>query len=379
MQASDGNFYGTTAYGGSGLCPNRGEGGYSGCGTIFRMTPAGAVTTLYSFPYDTDSSSAPNGAFPTAGLIQGQDGYLYGVAQDGGILGCNGALGCGTAFRISTDGSFVLLHQFAGAGEGGRPFSHLVQAADGALYGVANEGGIENEGTLYRLSIHGALKVLHAFDYTVGNDGYSPYGALLVGQDGITLYGTTQLGGVNGNSIGGGIVFSYDRGTLTTLHAFDDIQSSAAGTYYEPEGALIYGPDGNLYGTTATGGAGGALFSIAPNGSGFAVHYVFGGGAPYNGEVQASGPTLGSDGLLYGISQQTNLGSEPGSTWRYNPASGRMETLAPLSGSTGGYPDAALIEGADKYLYGTTSIYGGSDNRGPDEGSTFRITPALKQ
>jgi uncharacterized repeat protein (TIGR03803 family) len=73
LQASDGNFYGTTTYGGSGVCTNAG-GTIIGCGTIFQMTPKGAVTVLYSFFYDTSTDTAPGGVFPTAGLIQGKDG-----------------------------------------------------------------------------------------------------------------------------------------------------------------------------------------------------------------------------------------------------------------------------------------------------------------
>ncbi len=330
LQASDGNFYGTTVYGGAGRCPNRSQGGFLGCGTIFRMTPAGAVTTLYSFPYDTATSQAPNGAFPTAGLIQGSDGLLYGVAQDGGMLGCNGALGCGAAFRISMAGAFKRLHQFSPTnGEGGRPLNHLVQAANGLLYGVANQGGIANEGTLFSMTTNGAVRLLHEFDYTANNDGYAPAGALLVGHDGKTLYGTTTLGGPNGNSVGGGIIFSYADGVLTTLHAFDNIQSSASG------------------------------------------------GAPFNGEAEVAGPVLGRDGLIYGLSNQTSQGSEPGSIYRYNPANGRMLTVAPFSGSTGGNPQGGLIEGKDRYLYGTTSLYGGNNALGPDAGTVFRIAPAL--
>ena len=180
------------------------------------------------------------------------------------------------------------------------------------------------------------------------------------------------------NSRGGGIIFSYAGGVLTTLHAFDNIGSTSPGTYYQPQGALIYGPDGNLYGTTSSGGAGGALFSVAPDGSGFAVRYVFNGAAPFDGADPVSGPTLGSDGLVYGVSLLTSQGSEVGSTYKYTPKTGDMDTVAPFSGSTGGSPEGALIEGTDKYLYGTTSLYGGSNGKGPDAGTVFRINPALK-
>jgi uncharacterized repeat protein (TIGR03803 family) len=378
LQASDGNFYGTTANGGAGLCPNPFGGGVVGCGTIFRITRTGTLTTLYSFPYDTSTStpSAPNGAYPTAGLIQGKDGYLYGVAQDGGLrYGCNGALGCGTAFRISTAGVFTLLHQFNDSdGNGGRPLNHLVQAADGRFYGVANEGGVGNQGTLFSMTAAGGVTLLHQFNRDIGNDGYDPTGALLVGHDGKTLYGTTTFGGANG----GGLIFRYADGVLTTLHAFDNLQSTAAGTCFQPTGALIFGRDGKLYGTTPSGGFGGCLFSISTAGTGFKVLYVFNGTGPFNGEAAYSGPLLGNDGLMYGVTSLTQT-SQPGSTYRYNPVSGTMGTFAPFSGDTGGNPSGVLIEGKDKYLYGTTTEYGGSTTLGPIHGTVFRINPPLSK
>jgi len=112
LQASNGNFYGTTAIGGTGKCTGGPSGPVQGCGTVFRMTPQGMVTTLYSFPFNASKGTAPNGAYPKAGLIQGKDGYLYGVASDGGLLGCNGQYGCGTLFRVSTAGAFTILHKF---------------------------------------------------------------------------------------------------------------------------------------------------------------------------------------------------------------------------------------------------------------------------
>jgi uncharacterized repeat protein (TIGR03803 family) len=368
LEASDGNFYGTTVYGGSGLCPNYAEGGYTGCGTIFRITAQGAETVLYSFPFDTSTTTAPNGAFPTAGLIEGKDGYLYGVAQDGGIRGCNGEFGCGTLFRISSAGAFTLLHQFCGGGgcdgisEGGRPMNHLVQTADGTLYGTAAEGGYSNDGTLFAASTAGAITTLHYFEYGAG-DGDDPFAALLIGQDGKTLYGTTVFGGANG----GGIVFSYGAGGLNIIHSFDNTQTGVA---YEPNGALIYGPDGLLYGTTTPGSNGGTLFSLTTSGGSFAIDATFPSGNPQTGLL------LGSDGKMYGTLLSSDVSSD-GSTYVYNPTTKVMTAQVGFTTATGAAPRGVLIEGRDKYLYGTNSLYGGSNRRGVDGGTLYRIGPPL--
>lgn len=372
LQASDGNFYGTTEYGGSGACPTFPPGGYSGCGTVFQINArTGAEKVIFNFPFDTASNSAPDGAYPTAGLIQGKDGFLYGVAAGGGLAnggyGCNGAFGCGTLFRISLTGAFTLLHQFCGDAscdpltEGGQPLSHLVQTADGTLYGVTAEGGQFGDGTLFRATISGAVTTLHDFEYGAG-DGVDPIGALLIGKDGSTLYGTTATGG----AFNGGLVFSYGVAGYTIIHSFDNVMSS------EPFGALIYGADGLLYGTTAGGSSGGTLFSLNTSGGAFTVDAIFAGGAAETGLL------LGSDGLMYGTLISSEVSSD-GSTYVYNPATKVMSAQVGFTTNTGAAPVGALIEGKDRYLYGTNSLYGGSNSRGVDAGTLYRIGPPLKQ
>ncbi len=362
LQASDENFYGTTVYGGAGLCPNRSQGGYTGCGTIFRMTPQGA-----------------SGAFPTAGLIQGADGFLYGVAQDGGLngFGCNGALGCGTLFRISTSGAFKLLHQFcSGDGcpnttEGGRPMGHLVQMPSGKLCDTTAEGGYENEGTVFCASTSGSVNTLYTFHFENGTDGYDPVAALVVGPDGETLYGTTPSRGANG----GGTVFALKNQAMTNLYAF-----SSSGDCNTPQGALIFGVDGKLYGTTSAGY--GCIFSVGTDGIGFDINYVFPGSSNAPADPVA-GLVLGSDGMMYGTTlfrsiEQTS-GLDSGVAYRFDPAKDTFKALADFNGTVGAMPYAALIEGKDQYLYGTASLYGGSNKRGNDGGSVVRLSPALKE
>ena len=381
LQASDGNFYGTTVYGGSGLCPNNATGGVLGCGTVFRMTPQGTVTALYSFPYDTTASTAANGAFPTAGLIQGADGYLYGVAQDGGLRGCNGALGCGTLFRISTAGAFKLLHRFcSGDGcpnttEGGRPIAHLVQMPGGALCDTTAQGGIGNGGTVFCAATSGAVTTLYAFDYANGTDGNNPLAALLVGADGATLYGTTASRGANG----GGTLFALKNGTMTTLYAF----STASGACNTPQGALIFGADGKLYGTTSSGGGGGGcIFSLSTDGTGFDVRYDFPLSSNAPGDPVA-GLVLARDGMMYGTTLSGSLeqtyGLDSGIAYRFDPANGIFKALADFNGTVGAAPQASLIEGKDKFLYTTATLYAGSNKRGTDAGSVVRLYSALKK
>jgi uncharacterized repeat protein (TIGR03803 family) len=379
LQASDGNFYGTTINGGSGSCPNFETGHIVGCGTIFRMTPQGTVTVLYAFPYDASSSTAPDGAYPTAGLIQGSDGYLYGVAQDGGapIYGC-GALGCGTLFRISTAGAFTLLHQFChGDGcptssEGAAPMAHLIQLPNKSLCGTTAQGGIAGRGTLFCASTAGSVNTLYGFQPANGTDGYDPVAALVVGPDGQTLYGTTTFGGANGQ----GTVFAFLSGTPTTLHAFGFNADDMSGN---PESALIFGADGKLYGTTYNGNPAGGIFALNTDGTGFSSQNVFDPDIAGRGFEATSGLLLASNGLMYGATYAGGTGGDNGSIYSYNPVKKTYKTLASFVGNTGAAPRAALMEAKDGHLYGTTTLYGGSNARGGDVGTIVRLSPALKQ
>jgi uncharacterized repeat protein (TIGR03803 family) len=373
LQAADSNYYGTTVYGGSGLCPQLFTSGTQGCGTIFRMTPQRVVTVLYSFPYDTATGTAQNDAYPTAGLIEGKDGFLYGVAQEGSIPGCNGALGCGTLFRISTAGVFTLLHQFcngdgcANPSEGGRPMAHLVQLPSTTLCGTTQQGGIANSGTLFCASTSGAVTTEYILD---GTKGYEPAAALLVGTDGTTLYGTAPFGGANGQ----GKVFAFKSGTVTTLHDF----GSSTDTTINPERDLIFGANGKLYGATYGGSPAGGIFSLNTDGTGFSSLNVFNPEVVGAGYESRSGLELARNGLMYGTTY-TGGADGDGCVYSLDPTHGTYKLLASFATSTGAAPVAALIEGSDNFLYGTTTLYGGNNARGPDQGSVIRLAPALKK
>src|SRR5579862_4725970 len=179
IQASDGNLYGAC-----------GGGGANGTGTIFKMTPSGAYTLLYTF--SATSSGYPygnsDGAFPLAGLTQASDGNLYGTARDGG------ANGLGTIFKITSGGTFTLLHTFSACdasgnnADGAVPWAGLIQASDGNLYGTCRDGGAKGDGTVFRITPSGAFTTLYTF--TGGTDGREPWGDMIQADNG-NLYGTT--------------------------------------------------------------------------------------------------------------------------------------------------------------------------------------------
>jgi len=183
VQTSDGNFYGTTAHGGTnGNCGING-----GCGTVFKITPSGTLTTLYNF------SGGSDGAYPS-GLVQASDGNFYGATSEGGNLGNCFGEGCGTVFKITPTGTLTTLHIFDETdGVGPTP---LVQATDGNFYGTTFAGGAngnctEGCGTVFKITPAGMLTTLHNFG---GTDGYWPSAGLVQATD-ENFYGTTYAGG----------------------------------------------------------------------------------------------------------------------------------------------------------------------------------------
>jgi uncharacterized repeat protein (TIGR03803 family) len=207
-QASDGNFYGTTA-----------QGGTNSSGTLFKITPSGTLTTLHNF---CSQSGCADGQGPGGPLVQGTDGNLYGTTSAGANTACSG--GCGTVFKITTTGTLTTLHSFD-LTDGVDPNAGLIQATDGNFYGTTYSGGSNNSsyssgtcGTVFKITPAGTLTTLHTFDYT---DGAHPIAGLIQATDG-NFYGTTGGGG-NCNNFGGGCgtVFRITAtGKLTTLHSF---------------------------------------------------------------------------------------------------------------------------------------------------------------
>jgi uncharacterized repeat protein (TIGR03803 family) len=248
---TDGNFYGTSASGGSGpssSCPP-----FEGCGTVFTITPSGALTTLYNFCSLPDCT---DGSTPGASLVLGPDGNFYGTTTSGGANVNSAACvanysQCGTVFKITPGGLLTTIYSFcsqANCADGNYPETALVSGRDGNLYGTTASGGAYDfNGTFFRITPEGALTTLYSFCAQSNcPDGSYPAGGLIQAIDG-NFYGTTVVGGVSGD----GTVFKFTpRGKLTTLHSFDDSTNDGG----IPDGGLLQGSDGNLYGTTMDGG-----------------------------------------------------------------------------------------------------------------------------
>ena len=218
IEASDGNFYGTTENG-----PN-----FLGA-TVYKYTSSGTFTTIYEFEDTTDY-------FIGTPLIQGSNGNLYGTAY-------YGTNNCGSIFELSTSGTLVMEYNFACQGSF-NPDGPLVQASDGNFYGTTYAGSGDIGGGVFRMSPDGSVKVLHTFT-TTGSEGRNPAGGLVQATDG-NLYGSTKLGG------------SSDYGTLyqiTTSGAYTQLYSFIAPVGEYPTGSLLQHTDGLLYGTAYLGGA----------------------------------------------------------------------------------------------------------------------------
>jgi uncharacterized repeat protein (TIGR03803 family) len=354
-EGADGNFYGTTLYGGTGYsCGN-------GCGVVFRISPSGTFTNLYSL-------SGTNGAYPLSAVVLGSDGNLYGTTYAGGTCtSCASVLfglqapGCGSVFRISPGGSLTTVYSFTGGSDGANPYAGLVQGSDGNSYGTTSAGGTNGAGTVFRVSSGGDFTNLYSF--TGGSDGAKPIGGLSQGSDG-NFYGTTSGGGTNGY----GTVFQITpSGALTTLHMFNRNDGA------NPTASLVQGNDGNLYGTTFGGplcfDGLGTVFRISPNGDFVSLHVFTGFG---DGYAPWAGLMLGSDGDFYGTTTTVVGGCAGygfGTLFRISP-SGDFTNLYSFHGGDGNEPMAGLVQGIDGNFYGTTD-WGGA------YGNVFRLSVPL--
>ena len=341
IQGADGNFYGTTEYGGT-----------NGEGTLFRVTTNGALSTLASFE---DSLS---GSYPQAGLVQGADGSFYGTTGNGG------ADGYGTVFKMTPNGTLTNLASFDFF-DGYSPYGALVQGADGNLYGTTAEGGAGYDGTIFRVTTNGLLTTLFSFAYTNGS---YPRAPLVQGADG-NLYGTTAEGGAGYD----GTVFRITtNGALTTLVSF----RSTNGSY--PYSALIQGADGNFYGTTSEGGAyyDGTVFRMTTNG---ALTTLASFNYSLNGSSPAAGLVQGVDGNFYGTTEYGGTNGL-GTIFRMK-TNGTLSNLFSFTGTNGLYPQAALLQDGYGNFF-TTATYGGPGYNGSPasgNGTVFRLAGVITE
>src|SRR5215204_4220584 len=329
-----------------------------GGGTAFRMGADGTVTTLHMF-------QAPEGAWPKS-LIQGRDGFFYGTATLGGQPSISPLLpGNGTIFRMDAAGVVTVLHVFPySIGGGSSQPGPIVQGADGALYGGALGAYGTNAvgGYVYRFDpITGDFRRLHDF---VGSDGAVPTGPLFQADDGF-FYGTTNQGGL-WNS---GVIYKVDvLGHFVLLHSLSPFYP---GEGSEPKGGVIQASDGFFYGTTEQGTYFGEIFRMDAAGNFTVLHrfdaYASDGGTPMSGLIE------GRDGFLYGT---TPSGGQPVTASRYGVVyrmdkAGTVTVLHTFTGPDGREPWAGLAQGADGKLYGSTVVGGAFEL-----GVLFRVDPA---
>jgi uncharacterized repeat protein (TIGR03803 family) len=348
-QHTNGNFYGTTPYGGA-----------NGDGTVYELTPqsaGGVLTTIHSF-------SGPDGEVPDGALALGSDGNLYGTT----FLG--GANNDGTVFKITTSGELTTLYSFgskANNADGANPFGALVQGTDGNFYGTTYTGGNStSSGTVFKITPGGSLTTIHSFS---GPDGAGPEGDLVQSAANGNFYGLTFAGGNTngGNSGGNGTAYEISSsGALTTIYDFCSKTNCNDGTY--PQAPLTPDSYGNFYGTTELSGANdwGTLFQINSYGTLHTLYHFCSKSTSSesctDGAEPAGGPLVGNDGNLYGT---TALGGADGggTIYQFTPW-GVLNTLynfCSKGGSSctdGETPEAPLVQGTDQNYYGTTAFGG---------------------
>jgi uncharacterized repeat protein (TIGR03803 family) len=327
-QGRDGNLYSTSPFGGIGY------------GTVFQLTPTGAVKVLYQFPLGTNS----HGGSPQGGLTLGTDGYLYGTTK---YLGSSGS---GSVFKIATDGTgYKTLYSFTGADDGELPYTAPIQGVDGNFYGTTSfghHGTAAFPGSVYKLTptpTGSVLKTLYEFDKTHGAYPTS----LMQGTDS-NFYGTTQLGGTGICNAQCGVIFKMTpAGQLVWVHNFTGTDGA------NPYGPIIQASDGNFYGTTRNGGSAGegVVYKITPAG-GYTVLFSFNGTSgpgtnPYAGLVQAT------DGKFYGAAVTALAGK--GILYQTTSAARTYTTVYTFTPTTGQLPFVSLFQNTNGILYSDTS------------------------
>ena len=317
-QGQDGNLYGTASTGGT-----------HNLGTVFRVTPAGTVATLYNF----DGTA---GSFPYGGLTLGIDGNLYGTTNVGG------SFNIGTIFKITPAGQLTLLHHFGSVkGDGGSSYAPPTQGTDGNFYGVTS-GGVA-----YRISSSGVFRLLN-------RSAFGTFAPLIQATNG-QFYGTSAASNV---------VFKMTTtGKTSVLYTFDGTHGEA------PFGPVTQGADGSLYGTTYLGGASslGVIFRITLNG---AIAVLLNAdsdfGHPYAGLVAAT------DGKFYSGTRDGGGTFDQGILYRITKT-GALKVEGNFDGTHGTAPYATPMQHTNGKIYGLT--YGGGAN---GSGVFYRLSAGLK-
>jgi uncharacterized repeat protein (TIGR03803 family) len=324
------------------------DGGLARGGTIFSLT-TGDISS-YSIIRHI-SLSGDDARNPTTGLVEGADGFIYGITHEGGRYDS------GTLFRVSPDGgNYQVLHHFDQRNNGAYYPSDLIEASNGFLYGTSSGGGAS--GVIFRIAGNGSdYCVIHRFGF--GDDGRNPTG-IVEGKDG-RLFGTTA----NGGQANGGTVFAMakDGGEYQVLRS----------VFYRPLKGVTQASDGWLYGVTSTGGTnyGGTIFKLRTDGTGYeTILHIPDRIWEFDGPSQL---IEGNDGLLYGTNREGGQYSH-GSVFRLRKDGAGFTNLYEINPQVdvGGAPLSGVIQGRDGALYGTTGGTWWALFRINTDGSGFR-------
>jgi uncharacterized repeat protein (TIGR03803 family) len=303
------------------------------------LAGAQTVATVYNFAGGTTSGANP--WYVT--LVQGTDGQLYGTTYNGG------SKGKGTAFKVTTSGTFTLLHSFAGgASDGANPTGGLTLGSDGNFYGTTQMGGSGSEGVVFKMTTAGAVTVLHTFN--AGTDGAFPWGPPILASDG-NFYGTASGGNKNN-----GLVYKItSTGTFSIVYKFDQTH----GTY--PIAPPTQGVDGLLYVPVAEGGGSfcGTIVQLTTAGvlnNSYSFPCASGGSFPIGPLVQAS------SGTFYSTTQNGGTNNE-GTIYQVSTglAVSVMHSFGAFFGD-GTFPSAGMALGTDGNYYGSTAEGGSFDD-----------------
>ena len=328
IELADGNFYGVTWWAGQGSSNNG--------GTVWKATPAGLVTALRTFAFDS-SGKFPNGENPVIGFAAGADGNLYGTTESGG------SANAGVMYKLTPSGSFEVLHNFctvSGCQDAAAP---IILGKDGNFYGAQSQ-------TVFQLTPQGAWTQIYSLSSSIG----SFVGQLVQGSDG-NFYGPAR----SATGICADLLFRLTpNGQFTVLYRFPELEKVTSN--------MIQASDGNFY-----GGAEPGIFRLTPAGGFKIIHQMT--------QAQGQPPTLllqASDGNLWGIS--TNGGTapnRPGTLFHLTTAGTFLGSLQ-FNCATKGCNPVGLVEGRDGNFYGNAATGGNAPNRNP-LGTLFKVTAGL--
>jgi uncharacterized repeat protein (TIGR03803 family) len=338
VQATNGDFYGTTN-----------QGGAYGYGSVFKANPAGKLTTLHSFC--SQGNPCPDGSNPRSGLVQAASGEFYGTTFNGGLYAS------GTVFKMTAQGKLTTIYNFCSTNEAARcadgsdPIGGLVQASNGDLYGTTSAGGVHGLGSIFKVNSRGKLTTIYSFHY---DSGEQPLATLVQANNG-NLYGTTLLGGTNRH---GAIFELTPEGSEATLYSFCK-GDCAIGN--QPWAGLMQATDGNLYGATTGPGS---VFKLTLDGT---VTQVYGFCSLANcadGSSVVGTLVQGTDGNFYGGTIDGGAHDQSGTIFQLTPE-GQLTTLYSFCAKTGcadGAMPSSLIQSTSGTFYGTTEAGGMNQN-----------------